>query len=161
VSAVRQCLTSGSIPEQLKESLTVVLKKDSKKDYSLPSSYRPITLENTLAKVIEKLVAEAITDTMEEQDLLSWNQMGARKKRSTLSALSVLTTCVQTVWKAHPGCVASMLSLDLAGAFDNVSHKWLLHILWKKGLPTWVVRIVESFLTARKTKIIFTGYESS
>jgi hypothetical protein len=82
------------MPEQLKESLIVVLKKDSKKDYSLPSSYCLITLENTLAKVIEKLVAEAITDAAEEQDLLSWNQMGARKKRSTLSALSVLTTCV-------------------------------------------------------------------
>ena len=67
VLAVRQCLTSGLMPEQLKESLIIVLKKDSKKDYSLPSSYCLIALENTLAKVIEKFVAEAITDAVEER----------------------------------------------------------------------------------------------
>ena len=68
--AVRQCLIRGSMLEQLKESLTIVLKKDSKKDYSLPSSYCLITLENILAKVIKKFIAEAIADAAEEHDLL-------------------------------------------------------------------------------------------
>ena len=53
-----------------------------------------------------------------------------------------------------------MLSLDLAGAFDNVSHKRLLYILERKGFPAWIIQIVQSFLTARKTQIVFTGHES-
>ena len=107
----------------------IVLRKEGKKDYFLTGSYRPIALENTLAKVLEKRVADVMTEAAESCNLLPWNQMGARKKRSTLSAVDLLSSCMETAWKAQYGCVVSMLSLDLAGAFDNVSHGRLLHIL--------------------------------
>jgi Reverse transcriptase (RNA-dependent DNA polymerase) len=86
--------------------------------------------------------------------------MGARKKRSTLSALSLITSSVQAAWQARPGCVVSMLSLDLSGAFDNVSHERPLWILRKKGLPDWMIKFTQAFLTGRTTKIVFEGYES-
>ena len=53
-----------------------------------------------------------------------------------------------------------MLSLDLAGAFDNVSHEHLLWILERKGLPEWLIQVIASFLTGRRTQIVYTGYES-
>ena len=53
-----------------------------------------------------------------------------------------------------------MLSLDLAGAFDNVSHECLLWILERKGLPEWLIQVIASFLTGRQTQIVYTGYES-
>ena len=53
-----------------------------------------------------------------------------------------------------------MLSLDLGGAFDNVSHERLLWILRKKGLPEWLVTFVQNFLTDRRTRIAFDGFES-
>ena len=37
------CLTNGIVLESLKESITTVLYKKGKKDYSLPGSYRLIT----------------------------------------------------------------------------------------------------------------------
>jgi hypothetical protein len=87
--------------------------------------------------------------------------MGARKKRSTLSAIRLLNSSIQTAWRAKPGSVVSMLSLDLAGAFDNVSHKRLLWSLKMKALPDWIIKATSSFLTERRTKIIFPGYKSS
>jgi hypothetical protein len=96
----------------------------------------------------------------EEYQILSWNQMGARKQRSTLTAISLLNSCVQTAWKARPGCIVSMLSLDLAGAFDNVSHERLLWVLRQKGIPTWAVRFIASFLQDRHTRIAYPGYKS-
>ena len=60
--------------------------------------------------------------------------MGARKQRSTLSALELLTESIQTVWAAKKKVVL-VLGLDITGAFDNVSHKRLLWILRKKGFP--------------------------
>jgi reverse transcriptase-like protein/retrotransposon-encoded endonuclease len=158
--AINTLLVEGQLPGYLKESITIVLRKENKKDYSLPGSYRPIALENTLAKVIEKLLADRITDAAEAHNLLSWNQMGARKQRSTLSAISLLTASVQTAWQARPGCIVSMLSLDLAGAFDHVSHERLLGILRKKAFPEWLVKLIQSFLTDRKTRIAFPGYQS-
>src|SRR5437763_15304225 len=98
-----------------------------------------------------------MTKAAESHNLLPWNQMGARKKRSTLSAMDLLSSYMERAWKAQRGCVVSMLSLDLTGAFDNISHKRLLHILHRKGFPEWLVRFVSSFLTERRTRIRFTG----
>jgi hypothetical protein len=153
-------LASGTIPRSLKESNTIVLRKERRQDYSLPSSYRPIALENTLAKLLEKIVADRLSQAAEEYDLLPWAQMGARKQRSTLSAIELLTTCAQTAWRGRRGGVLSMLCLDIKGAFDNVSHARLLWILRMKGLPDWMIGIVQSFLTGRRTRLIFSGYQS-
>ena len=53
-----------------------------------------------------------------------------------------------------------MLSLDISGAFDHVSHERLLWILRKKGLLEWMIKFIQAFLTGRTTKIVFDGYES-
>ena len=49
--------------------------------------------------------------------LLPKQQMGARKKRSTESALETLTDAIHTVFGCGKQNVASLLSLDVAGAF--------------------------------------------
>ena len=47
---------------KIKKSITTVaLCKDSKADYSLINSYRPITLENTIVKVYKKLLITLIS----------------------------------------------------------------------------------------------------
>lgn len=158
--AISRLFASGTLPQRMRESTTIALRKEGKKDYSIPSSYRPIALENSIAKLIEKALAEALTEAAEKSNLLPWNQMGARKKRSTLSALEVLTDSVQTAWRARPGCVVSTLSLDLSGAFDNVSQERLLWILQQKGYPEWTRTAVRNFLTERRTKIAIPGYTS-
>ena len=63
-------LTNGIVLESLKESIIAVLRKDGKKDYSFPGSYRLIALKNTLAKVLEKYVANIISKVAEEYRLL-------------------------------------------------------------------------------------------
>ena len=47
---------------KIKKSITTVaLCKDSKIDYSFINSYRPITLENTIAKIYKKLLVTLIS----------------------------------------------------------------------------------------------------
>ena len=53
-----------------------------------------------------------------------------------------------------------MLSLDLAGAYDNVSHERLLAILTRKGLPRWITAMIACFLQGRRTRIAYAGHES-
>ena len=86
--------------------------------------------------------------------------MGARRNRSALSAVGLVTACVETAWRARPGCVVSMLSLDLVGAYDRVPHERLLAILRKKGFPDWLTGAIASFLQGRRTRIAYTGHES-
>jgi len=61
---------SGIILKSLKKSITVVLYKEGKKDYSFLGSYRLITLKNTLVKVLEKHVANIISKAVKEHRLL-------------------------------------------------------------------------------------------
>ena len=57
--------------------------------------------------------------------------------------------------------VASVLSLDITGAFDTVNHLRLLDNLRKKQVPLWFVRLVRSFLTDRKTTLVVDGVETA
>ena len=157
-AAITQLFLTGQIPDSYKESVTVTLRKDRRPDYSIPSSYRPISLENSLAKFVEKIVAKRMMTAAEQNGMLPWTQMGARQKRSTISALELLTSTVQTAWQASPGCVVSMLGLDIKGAFDNISTERLIWVLRREGFPEWIVKYVNNFVTRRRTKIRFTGY---
>ena len=80
--------------------------------------------------------------------------MGARKGRSTETALQLLTEQVHEIWNL-PGAkrVATMLSMDISGAFPNVSHHRLLYNLRKRKIPLAYTSWVDSFLKNRKTTI--------
>jgi len=48
----------------------VILLKKGKADYLVLESYRLITLENTLNKILERAIADYIVDIVEEHALL-------------------------------------------------------------------------------------------
>ena len=50
--------------------ITFILYKEGKADYLFLGSYRPITLENTLSKILERVIADYIVDTAKEYTLL-------------------------------------------------------------------------------------------
>jgi len=156
VHLFQACLDLGYHPRQFKEANTIILKKPRKEDYSEPKSYRPIALLDTLGKALEAVISKKLSDIAEKHDLLPPQQMGARRGRSVETALETLTDAVHTTWnhgKGGKGKVASLLSLDVAGAFDNVSHERLLHNLRKKRVPSLITNWVSSFLSDRATSI--------
>ena len=56
---------------RLKRAITIyILCKEGKADYLFLGSYRPITLENTLSKILERVIADYIVDTAKEYTLL-------------------------------------------------------------------------------------------
>ena len=50
--------------------LPITLYKEGKVDYLLLGSYRPIALENTLSKTLERVIADYIVDMAKEYALL-------------------------------------------------------------------------------------------
>ena len=50
--------------------ITFILYKEGKADYLLLGSYRPIALENTLSKILERVIADHIVDMAKEYALL-------------------------------------------------------------------------------------------
>ena len=74
----------------------IVLYKEGKADYLFPESYCPIALENTLSKILKKVIADHMADTVEEYTLLLQSQMGVRKNRLILLVLILLAATIKS-----------------------------------------------------------------
>ena len=155
------CLQLSHYPKAFKRSTTIVLRKPQKDTYTKAKSYRPIALLNTMGKVLERIVAKRMSEAAETHSLLPDVQMGARPGRSTETALELLTEQTRTAWAIDPTAVASVLSLDMAGAFVNASHERLIHNLCMAGLPLWMTMFIASFLKNRTTRLYFDGTQTT
>jgi ribonuclease HI len=140
-------------PAQLKEAIVVVIRKPSKPDYSNPKAYRPIALLNTLSKVMEAILALRISATAEIHKLLPITHCGGRKASSCEHAIHLLMEKIHAAWRSGEDGVASLLLLDVSGAFDNVSHLRLLHTVRKLGFHPNLVGWLGSYLRNRTARL--------
>ncbi|CRG90417.1 putative RNA-directed DNA polymerase from transposon BS [Talaromyces islandicus] len=150
------CLQQGYCPTHFKEAITVVLRKPGKDDYTQPKSYRPIALLNTLGKALESIVANRLTYLADTYHLLPSRHTGGRKLASTDHAIHLLLQRIHKAWA--DGNVASLLLLDVSGAFDNVSRRRLLHNLRKRRVNQTLVRWIDSFLSDRSSTLKLQEY---
>jgi hypothetical protein len=152
----QQCLKTGYYPVHFRKAQTVILRKPGKTSYDEPGSWRPIALLSTIGKLLETLIAKRLSSTAEKHNLISRTQMGNRPGRSTETGLQLVIEQVHSTWlsKKH---VASMLSLDISGAFDTVHHGRLLDNLRLKTIPGWLIRWTQAFLHNRTTTLLIDG----
>ena len=145
-------------PRQWKNSVTVVLRKPGKPDYTVPGAHRPIALLNTMAKVLSACVAENLVYMAETHNLLPENHFGCRPGRTTTDSLHYVTKYVKDAWRKSE--VVSALFLDVKSAFPSVVLGRLLHDMRRRGVPVeyteWIRRKVEG----RTTTLTFDGYTS-
>ena len=114
-----------------------------------------------MGKLLEAVIARRLSQLAETQELLPRKQMGARPGRSSESVLQLLTEQIHEIWNLPgPQQVETVLSLDILGAFDHVSHERLAHNLRKRKVPLLIVKWVQSFVTDRTTTIKVTEGES-
>ena len=111
-----------------------------------------------MGKLIEAIATARLSELAEKENLLPEIQIGFRKGRSTESALFLLTSQVEKIWKE--GMVASLLSLDISGAYDRVLPEVLRKILIKRMIPKWFVSWIFFFTTSRTTSLVFDDSES-
>lgn len=143
------CLQEGYFPAHFKESITIVLRKQGKDDYTQPKSYRPIALLNTLGKALEAIMANRLTYLANTYHMLPNQHTRGRKLASTDHAVHLLLQSIHKAWADKK--VASLLLLDVSGAFDNVSRPRLLHNLRKRRVDQTIVGLIDSFLSDRST----------
>ena len=147
------CLRLGYYPKHFRDSITVILQKPQKDDYTAAKSYHPVALLNTLGKLLDAVVAGRIAYVAEKSQMLPTMHMGGRKGRSTDHALHHLVERIHAAWDVSEKEVASLLLLNVAGAFDNVSHIRLIHNMRKRGIDRCTLGLIEGFLASRTTQI--------
>src|SRR5216117_981755 len=92
---------------------------------------------------------------MLKHQLLPQNHFKARKRRSTVQALMVLTEQLFQAWK-HKNLL-SLVSFDVKGAYNGVAKPALLRCLRKQRIPEVIVKWVDSFCSNRQAQMIVNG----
>ena len=152
-------LGEGYYYETWLDSLTAVLRKPGRQTYDVPKSYRPIALLNTIAKIFTALVAQDITTLAEQHKLLPAHHFGGRPGRRTTDSMHLLTHRIKHAWRN--GRVASILFLDIEGAFPNAVKERLLHNMKMRRIPESLIRCVDTVLTGRHTRLRFDDFVSN
>ena len=111
------------------------------------TNYRPISLINNFAKVFEKALKIRLQEFLDKYNIISQNQYGFRTKLSTNDAIYKLTNIINRT--LHEGRKCITVFLDLAKAFDTVSHSKLIQKLEYIGIRGKVLDVFVSYLTNR------------
>ena len=146
-------LTGGIYPEKFKTSRVVPIFKSG--DYLLADNYRPIALINSIAKILDKIVAIKLSNHLDINKLLYKNQFGFRKNSSTELNLLNLTNFISSSINDNNYCIG--IFLDLKKAFDVVSHEILLNKLKKFGISGKTWEWFNCYFTNRSQKVDING----
>jgi hypothetical protein len=158
IDVYNACLILGHHPPQWKEAKVVAIPKPDKADYSLPKAHRPISLLETMSKLLEKAVAKRMQHDIVAHELIYTNQFGGRAHSSCLDAGLTLLHDVQSAHRA--GLKAGILLFDVRGFFDNVNHRRMTAILENSGYPPELVRWSAAFLENRRVRLSFNNLVS-
>jgi hypothetical protein len=85
--------------------------------------------------------------------------MGARPGRPIDTALDFLVQHIHASLQNKDG-VATLLSLDMTGAFDRVVLARLLHNMRERKIPEWIVKWVGSFISGRTKTLCLPGFNT-
>ncbi|KAJ5135375.1 uncharacterized protein N7515_004653 [Penicillium bovifimosum] len=152
------CVDLGHHPKQWRSAKIIVLRKPGNPDYSLSGAYRPISLLNTLGKLLEAVIARRLSYLAEKHSLLPNSQFGGRPGRTTEQALVVLSNAIDQAWYKYK--VVTLISFDLKGAFNGVNWVGLDHSLQARGIPMIVRKWIASFMSDRHANIGFDDFRT-
>ena len=139
-----ESITKGEIPTDWLDSHLAPVPKPEK-DPTKIASYRIITMQNTIGKLPEKIVAQMLAAELEKKDLLPPTLGSYRKGKDTWMNAAVLASDVYDGFENGEETV--VVALDLEDAYNRVQYDILMRTLVSMGItPELIVWIGEAML---------------
>ncbi|XP_035224012.1 uncharacterized protein LOC118196661 [Stegodyphus dumicola] len=144
----------GLIPKNWKEAIVIPFLKPGG-DSALVSSYRPISLTQILAKVMERMILNRLLPRIQQSKRLSIMHYGFIPNRSCLVLLNKLFSSILHHRKQRK--VVQLVALDLKAAFDSVWHDGLLYKIMQFGVKGNSILWIANFLNQRTIRVKWRG----
>jgi hypothetical protein len=151
------CLWLGHHPWH--SAKVVVIPKPNKLDYTLPKAYRPISLLECIAKLLEKIVACHLLSDVNSFSLIPTNQFGSHDYSSAVDTILATTHNAKCCIKSNH--VGTLVLFDIQGYFDNISIPCLLRICADLGFPHEICAWLGSFLHDQNVHLSFNNFTSN
>ena len=110
--------------------------------------YRPVSILNSMSKVIERIVFSQVNEYLVNNKLLYEFQSGFRSNYSSDTCLNHLCDFIRQ--ECDQGKYTGMVTLDLQNAFDTVNHTISLAKMKALGMTTDAVNWFQSYLSDRQ-----------
>ena len=155
---INQSLFTGIFPDKLKTAIVSPIYKGKNTDPHVFGNYRPISLLQTISKIIEKIVHKQLYDYMSQQRLFNNSQYGFRKNHSTeYATMEFIDMAMHEIDK---GLMPFSIFIDLSKAFDTLDHQILLNKLKHYGIQGVQLNWFKSYLTERTQFVTYNGVVS-
>lgn len=128
-------LTLRYTPMAWRESTAILIPKTNKADYTKPKAYRPVALTSFLFKTLERVVLWELNNKHFKNNPLHRSSHAFQAGKSCDTALTEITDYIESGINRGEHVIA--VSMDVAGAFDNVEHEDLAGFLLEEGMPEW------------------------
>ncbi|CAL7932761.1 unnamed protein product [Xylocopa violacea] len=129
-------LWCGKVPSHLLESTTILLPK--KDQANKPEEFRPITISSVMIRTFHKVLALRTQHLIKNDD----RQRGFRNTDGCAENVFLLDTILKFHHKAHKPLF--LASIDVAKAFDSVSHSAIMEAMRAAGVPGIMIDYIES-----------------
>lgn len=137
-------LRFGYIPKKWRNVRIAFIPKPGKTDYTLASSFRPISLCSFLLKTLERLVDWHIRQHVSFHKAQHAYQSG----KSTESALHCLTNIGERSLRNKELALCTFADID--GAFNNVNSAAIRHGMERKAVDSCLIRWTMAMLHSRE-----------
>ena len=131
-------LLGACAPDVWKLARVAMIYKGGNKDSKLPSSYRPISLANTIYKIYSSMLQHKLASSVDY--LIGPRQFGFRSGRSASEPLFIVRRLIE-LFERHTAPLY-ILFLDWAQAFDSVDHAYVESALFRMSVPEPLVRAI-------------------
>ena len=152
----QRCLDFHEVPQVWKEAIICPIFKSGNREEA--NNYRPISLTCILSKTLEHIIASAMWQHIDENEIVTNKQHGFRER---------LNTTTQLLHVAHNALRAlndkkehHMVSFDFSKAFDKVPHNLLIYKLERLGFSKQTVNWIREWLESRTSKVSVNGQTS-
>ena len=144
------CLREGRFFADWKKQRLVLLRKRNK-PLGDASSYRPISLLDTMGKLREEMILQRLQGYMVRENGLSEHQFGFRKGRSTVDAIQavvdIATKARRRTGKRKGFC--ALISIDIRNAFNTARWNICIEAMVRKKVPDYPLRMTDDYLSDR------------
>ncbi|KAG6979060.1 Retrovirus-related Pol polyprotein from type-1 retrotransposable element R1 [Fusarium oxysporum f. sp. conglutinans] len=127
------CLAIGHHPKPFRAAEVVMIAKPGRRDLTNLRAWRPISLLSCLGKGLERLVARRLAWACIHYGVLHPQQAGALPKRSATDLVAALVHDIEEAFACKK--VATLVTMDIQGAFDTVLRNRLILRLREQGWP--------------------------
>ncbi len=142
-------LKEGYIPVEWKRiRITLIHKKEDTND---PDKYRGISLSSALYKILAKILARRIINTVEKTNLIGESQGLGKLGVSASDQARILWNIIEDADQFDEDL--DIVYVDMEKAYDKVEWKALEEVLKETGLPENLINLIMELNTNLKVKI--------